>query len=244
MLKSYWKTDVGLTRTVNEDRVTVSTITESCTVAIVADGMGGHQAGDIASQSTIEFVMDSLKTALMNTPADEREMVVREIIHQANAQIFEIASSKEHYRGMGTTLTLAIADEEQLLIAHVGDSRAYLCTHNHCKQLTEDHTLVNELLKSGQISEEEAVIHPRRHVLLRALGTEPWIQFDIETLSWTKGDMLLICSDGLSNLVSTAEISKALRSKNHLENKVDQLVSIALDAGGDDNISVALLLNE
>ncbi|WP_199617844.1 Stp1/IreP family PP2C-type Ser/Thr phosphatase [Paenibacillus alkalitolerans] len=244
MLKSAQKSDVGLGRSVNEDRAVVKADVGGWTLAIVADGMGGHQAGDTASQLTVELVQDELQRLDGGTAAGDWAECLKTAIRKANAKVYEIASKKEHYHGMGTTLTVALADSEQLLIGHIGDSRAYLINRVTVTQLTEDHTLVNELVKSGQITAEEALIHPRRNVVTRALGTDSDVEIDISKVSWTAGDTLLLCSDGLSNTVGYAEMLETLNSDAPLDEKAERLVARALDAGGDDNITVVLLSNE
>jgi len=243
MLKTAYKTDVGRVRSVNEDRVVVRDGVAGGMLAIIADGMGGHQAGDTASQITIELVERSLLRIEGELDDAEREARLVDAIREANAKVFEVASGKEHYRGMGTTVTAALADASRVLIGHIGDSRAYYINHHRFAQVTEDHTLVNELVKSGQLTPDEAAVHPRRHVITRALGTEADVDVDLAYVPWSPGDMLLLCSDGLSNLVPDAELSRTLRGEGTLDEKVERLVDYALNAGGDDNISVVLIEN-
>lgn len=244
MLKAAYKTDVGRVRSVNEDRVVVRDGVAGGLLAVVADGMGGHQAGDTASQITVELVEDSLRRFEGAVAKEEREARLVDAIRSANAKIFEIASGKEHYRGMGTTVTAAIADASTVLIGHIGDSRAYFISHDIIQQVTEDHTLVNELVKTGQLTPDEAAVHPRRNVITRALGTEADVEVDTARLAWSPGDMLLLCSDGLTNLVPIEELTRLIRSEGTLDEKAERLVTYALDAGGDDNITVVLVANE
>jgi serine/threonine protein phosphatase PrpC len=243
MLKTAYKTDVGRVRSVNEDRVVVKDGVAGGTLAIVADGMGGHQAGDTASQITIELVESSLRSAGGELDDEARKSRLVEAIRQANAKVFEVASGKDHYRGMGTTITAALADASRVLIGHIGDSRAYYINHESFAQLTEDHTLVNELVKTGQLTPDEAAVHPRRNVITRALGTEADVDVDLAYVKWAPGDMLLLCSDGLTNMVPESELTRTVRGEGTLAEKVDRLVEYALDAGGDDNISVVLIHN-
>lgn len=244
MLRTAYKSDVGRVRTVNEDRVVVKDGVAGGLLAIVADGMGGHQAGDTASQITIEMVEDSLRSAAGRLGEEEREALLVEAIRAANAKVFEIASGREHYRGMGTTVTVALADESSVLIGHIGDSRAYYINHEQFTQLTEDHTLVNELVKTGQLTPDEAAVHPRRNVVTRALGTEAEVDVDVTKRSWSPGDLLMLCSDGLTNKVPPEVLMRLLRSEDSLEEKSEKLVEYALEAGGDDNITVVLIANE
>lgn len=244
MLKAAFKSDVGLVRTVNEDRVVVKNGVAGGSFAIVADGMGGHQAGDTASQITIELVEEALQQAAGGLSDAESEAYLIEAIRQANAKVYEIASVKEHYRGMGTTVTAALANDSRVIIGHIGDSRAYYINHEQFMQITEDHTLVNELVKTGQLTPGEAAVHPRRNVITRALGTDADVDVDLARLPWKSGDVILLCSDGLSNLVPEEELARIVRGEGSLIEKVDRLVEYALQAGGDDNITVVLLSNE
>ncbi|MFS1513270.1 Stp1/IreP family PP2C-type Ser/Thr phosphatase [Chengkuizengella sp. SCS-71B] len=243
-MKSTNKTDVGRTRAVNEDRAAVQTELNGFTLAIVADGMGGHQAGDIASQITIETIQESLQSLEADMTVEECELSIREAIYLANAKIYQLASENEKYKGMGTTVVVALATDELILIAHIGDSRAYKYTEEAIIQLTEDHSLVNELLKSGQISPEEAEQHPRRNLLTRALGTEEYVNIEIHRHEWLQHDLLMLCSDGLSSLVNQQDMVHILMKEQNIEVTANELIQHALEAGGDDNITVVLLVNE
>ncbi|WP_166238106.1 Stp1/IreP family PP2C-type Ser/Thr phosphatase [Paenibacillus turpanensis] len=236
------RTDIGKIRQVNEDRCVLIPGLNGYTLAVVADGMGGHQAGDTASQLTIETIQAEL-TETVHADMDEEELkeAIRSAILRANDAVFQAASEKEHYHGMGTTVVVALADEQRIFLGHIGDSRAYLIGDEGIKQLTEDHTLVNELLKNGQISKEEAHMHPRRNVLTRALGTEQHVDVDSTELPWKPQDQLLLCTDGLTNQVGEEQMLAILQSGSSAEEKVEQLVVHALEAGGDDNITVVLL---
>jgi serine/threonine protein phosphatase PrpC len=237
------KTDIGKIRTVNEDRSVNQEDVGGYSLAIVADGMGGHQAGDTASQIAIETIQQQLQHIHNRMSIDEIRFAVRKAIEFANETIFAFAAEREHYHGMGTTVVVTAATERQVVIGHIGDSRAYYIHNGSIRQLTEDHSLVNELVKSGQISREEASQHPRRNVLTRALGTEPGIEVDVMVMDWHAGDMLLLCSDGLSSLVGTDVLLEVAAGEGDLDEKVDLLVQSALNAGGDDNITVTLVWN-
>ncbi|MDB5053758.1 MAG: prpC [Bacilli bacterium] len=238
------KTDIGRIRVVNEDRSIVQQDLNGFALAIVADGMGGHQAGDIASQMAIEVIQEQLQAVHIAMTLDECKAIVRESIEKANQTIFEFASSGEQYHGMGTTVVVLLATDEVLVIGHIGDSRAYLATSEQMVQLTEDHSLVFELLRSGQITEEEASQHPRRNVLTRALGTDSKVEAEVGHFTWQPGDLVLMCSDGLSGQLDNMAILNILQTGSDLQWKVDLLVKEALQAGGDDNITVVLLANE
>lgn len=243
MLRLAYQSDIGRVRMVNEDRAIVQEDLNGWTLAIVADGMGGHQAGDIASTMAVELIQEGLQSVDPDISGEERQRQLRKVIEIANEKIFEFASQRENYHGMGTTVVTVLAKDDCAVVAHIGDSRAYRIRGNHIEQLTEDHSLVNELVRSGQISREDANHHPRRNVLTRALGTEPAIEVDVQEILWQQGDLLLLCSDGLSNLVEKDRLLQTVTGEGELESKVQQLIQEALDAGGDDNITVVLLAN-
>ncbi len=243
-MKIAHKTDIGKIRQVNEDRCAIVPNLNGYTLAIVADGMGGHQAGDTASQLTIEMIQQELSSSIHTGMSDQECLDALEAaIRKANEVVFDAASRKEHYHGMGTTVVAALVDGQRIRLGHIGDSRAYLIDNGRLRQLTEDHTLVNELVKNGQITPDEAASHPRRNVLTRALGTEQHSEVDLTVLDWHSDQQLLLCSDGLNSIVPESAMATVLGSEAPAEDKVSQLVNLALDAGGDDNITVVLLHN-
>lgn len=244
-MKTANRTDIGRIRTINEDRALVQPDLNGFALAIVADGMGGHKAGDIASSMAIELIESQLQTIHTGMTVEQFERTIKQAVVYANDKVYEFASRQDKFHGMGTTVVVALATREMIMLAHIGDSRAYLAHKQNIRQLTEDHSLVNELIKSGQISSEEAIRHPRRNVLTRALGTEPNVDVDFNQWLWQKGDILLLCTDGLSGLVFPDTMSTILQNKQlSLQQKADGLVERALQAGGDDNVTVALLANE
>ncbi|SDD98360.1 Serine/threonine protein phosphatase PrpC [Paenibacillus sp. UNCCL117] len=243
MLKVAYLSDVGLVRAVNEDSAFVQEQGDGWSLAIVADGMGGHQAGDVASRMAIEWIPRGLQSLEAHLTGEQRGERLRAAIEAANGKIFEFASERENYHGMGTTVVAVLASRHHAVIGHIGDSRAYRIRGEQIELLTEDHSLVNELVKNGQITREEAEHHPRRNVLTRALGTESTIEVDVQEILWQPGDVLLLCSDGLSNLVERQLMLKAVRTDSPLEDKVRLLVEEALSAGGDDNVTVILIEN-
>lgn len=237
------KTDIGRIRTLNEDRVLIQNELNGFTLAIVADGMGGHQAGDIASQMAIETIQEQLQKLLYaDMSVEQCETALKDAIYKANEEVFHRASTKLEYQGMGTTVVLAAATEEMVMLANIGDSRAYIITDQSITQITEDHSLVTELVKRGQISAEEAHVHPRRNVLTRALGTEQDVMVDLYQIQWNDGDTILLCSDGLSGLLDDEQIMAILGEEQDIQMKTDRLIASALEAGGEDNITVAMLL--
>ncbi|WP_397326775.1 Stp1/IreP family PP2C-type Ser/Thr phosphatase [Paenibacillus sabuli] len=240
-----YRSDVGRVRTVNEDRAWASLAEDGGAVAIVADGMGGHQAGDVASELAVEAFRESLASFGGKVSPDEAKARLAEALKRANGIVYDMASQNEQYHSMGTTVVAVLQQRNYAVVGHIGDSRAYLIEGGQIRQLTEDHTLVGELARSGQITPEEAAVHPRRNVLTRALGTDPQVEADVQEIAWQPGCMLLLCSDGLSNMVSDQEIVQTLEASDlDLDAKAEQLVELALQAGGDDNITVVLLLGD
>ncbi|UOQ47921.1 Stp1/IreP family PP2C-type Ser/Thr phosphatase [Gracilibacillus caseinilyticus] len=236
-MKYVYQSDKGKIRQLNEDAVTVIPRKEAL-LAVVADGMGGHQAGDIASKLTIE------QLEKLWTNADVHELDFKKwlasSIKEVNNLVYQKAQSDSSYQGMGTTVVAAVCTEKDLIIGHIGDSRAYLISKAEWKQVTEDHSLVGELVRSGQLSKEDAQLHPKRNVILKALGTEPDLEPDIFHSDWEGFDRLLICSDGLTNKVSDQELHDVICDTS-LDNLGQTLVDLANERGGEDNITLAIV---
>jgi protein phosphatase len=219
--------DTGRRRRRNEDNYVVAP-----PLFAVADGMGGAQAGEVASQLAASALEAGDLDGLEGTKR------IDALIQEANRRIFDRASSDPSASGMGTTMTVALVEGMTVAIGHVGDSRAYLVRGEQMEQLTEDHSLVNELLKSGKLSEEEAQIHPQRSVITRAVGTDPDVDVDGFTIEAEEGDVFLICSDGLTDMVEDEEILEVVhRNRDDLDKAVKALVSAANRVGGEDNIT-------
>jgi serine/threonine protein phosphatase PrpC len=223
------RTDVGLQRRGNEDS---SYAHEP--VFVVADGMGGARAGEVASQ----MVVDAFSSGLPEdgTPEERLSMVVQ----RANREIHERSHKEAERAGMGTTVTAAYLDQDTLALAHVGDSRAYLLRDGELSRLTEDHSLVEELLRGGKLTEEEALEHPQRSVITRALGIEPIVEIDTWTYPLRPADIVLICSDGLTSMIPEQQIRDAITQSRTLAEAADRLITEANGAGGRDNITVVL----
>ncbi|REK76395.1 Stp1/IreP family PP2C-type Ser/Thr phosphatase [Paenibacillus paeoniae] len=238
------RSNVGRVRHVNEDQSWIGQLDNGVTLAIVADGMGGHQAGDVASEMAVSAFRSLMEQRAAKPDLTEQEgkMLIRQAISEANETIYAMAASNEQYHNMGTTIVAALIHSNSAVIGHVGDSRAYRVTKESIQLLTMDHSLVNELVKSGQLTDEEAANHPRRNVLTRAIGTDPQVEIDVQSLAWSPEDVLLLCSDGLTNMVSEQEMHAVVAGEeNGLEGKADHLIGLALEAGGDDNVTVVLL---
>jgi len=245
-LRTANRSDIGRIRLVNEDRAWAKAYGDGKVLAIVADGMGGHQAGDVASQLAVDTFREALKELPVELAPEQAKTLLRQAILEANQVVFELASHNDHYHNMGTTVVAALLTPEGFgVVAHIGDSRAYMLREGEIRQLTEDHTLVNELAKSGQISAEEAANHPRRNVLTRALGTDAQVEVDVKGFAWKPGDALLLCSDGLYSMVRDEDLAETMQTEGlGLESKADRLIELALEAGGDDNVTVLLIDSE
>jgi protein phosphatase len=219
--------DTGRRRRRNEDNYVVAP-----PLFAVADGMGGAQAGEVASQLAASALEAGDSDGLEGTQK------IDALIQEANRRIFDRASTDPTASGMGTTMTVALVEGMTVAIGHVGDSRAYLVRGEQMEQLTEDHSLVNELMKSGKLSEEEAQVHPQRSVITRAVGTDPDVDVDGFTIEAEEGDVILICSDGLTDMVGDEEILEVLHAnRDDLEKAVKVLVAAANRGGGEDNIT-------
>lgn len=242
MIRTVHASDIGRVRTVNEDSVWIGATRHGYTLGIIADGMGGHLAGDTASRLALETMRNSLDGLGPDLSEEELREALAAAITKANDRVHSEASRDEKYHNMGTTVVSVLLKGSSGHIGHIGDSRAYLIKDGAATLLTEDHTLVNELFKNGQISLEELGSHPRRNVLIRALGTDAEVTADLTPVNLASGEVLLLCSDGLSNFVSEEHMGKVAGIHEiPLEERADRLLQLALLAGGGDNISVAML---
>ena len=222
-----FRSDTGRQRTANEDSLYVR-----APLFAVADGMGGAQAGEVASRIAAEAFEPAERSD------ESPEVYLRTIAETANARIHTLAQEDESHSGMGTTLTAAMVEGDEVSIAHVGDSRAYLFRDGQLRMLTSDHSLVEELRRQGRLTDEQAEDHPQRSIITRALGPEDEVEVDTLTISARPGDQFLICSDGLTTMVKDAQIAEVLATAPTLDDAVSRLVREANDAGGRDNITV------
>ena len=223
------KTDTGRQRRDNEDKAFVR-----APVFVVADGMGGAQAGEVASQIAVE----TFEQGLPDGGSPEERLAER--VREANRQIYERSRTEQERAGMGTTLTAAYVDDAHLAIAHVGDSRAYMFRDGSLIRLTQDHSLVEELVRQQKLTPEQAAEHPQRSIITRALGPEPEVDVDTWSYPAHSGDVLLLCSDGLTSMVSEERIAEILAASDSLERAAETLIAEANAAGGRDNITVVL----
>lgn len=230
------KSSIGLIRKQNEDSFCIN---EDINLIAVADGMGGHRAGEVASSMAVKSFEDYLlehRGALTDNPQDTMQKAMQE----ANRIIYETARKNSSQKGMGTTLTAAVFKGSNLFLAHVGDSRAYLIHNDNIKQITQDHSLVNEMVKNGSLTEEEASHHPQKNILTRALGTSPNVIIDLMQIKIKEEDLVILCSDGLTNLVSCDEIREFSRQESDMDRFVEILVDKAIERGGFDNVTVVV----
>ncbi len=242
------KMDIGKKRSRNEDAFFVSTQAYGPlpNIYIVADGMGGHKGGAYASKAAIDFLRDFLQDhqeMSIESPDDMALFLKRSMMH-ANYQLFKKSKTDSAFQGMGTTLTICTVQDHTLYAAHVGDSRLYTVSHDTINQITNDHSLVQEMIAKGYISDEEASDHPQRHIITRAVGTYEKIQVDTYTLDLEDVEYIFLCTDGITTMLSDEEIHTIITSHETLETKVDQLIKQANDRGGKDNITVILSIDD
>jgi serine/threonine protein phosphatase PrpC len=228
--EQYAGTDTGRQRRANED-----SLLARAPLFVVADGMGGAQAGEVASRLAVESFQGGLHNA------SEPESALATLARDANSRIHELSHSHAEQAGMGTTLTAVYVGERDVSIAHVGDSRAYRFRDGELLRLTDDHSLVDELLRQGRLTPEEAVEHPQRSVITRALGPEGAVEVDTRSYSARDGDVYLLCSDGLTTMVAEDRLAELLAAHESLRDKGEALITAANEAGGRDNITVVLL---
>ena len=223
------RSDVGRQRSANEDSLVLQP-----PFFAVADGMGGAKAGEVASA----IAADTFEGAA--EAGENAEAQLSRLLREANRRIYDLAVSDESRRGMGTTLTAAKVHDDEISLGHVGDSRAYRLRGDELQQITRDHSLVAELQRSGQITPEAAEHHPQRSIITRALGPEPDVEVDTYTVAGREGDVFLLCSDGLTSMISDDEVSAILRGSSDLDEAAQSLIRAANQSGGKDNITVVL----
>ena len=234
-MKTFSKTDIGMVREVNQDYVfvTETPIGNLPNLLVVADGMGGHRAGEYASRLAVEVLKQELEGSTEESP----EAVMRNAITRANERVLEVARQDAKLSGMGTTLVAATVIDRTLYFANVGDSRLYLLSDD-IKQLSKDHSLVQEMVRLGGINQEEAKSHPDKNIITRAIGAKDELDIDFYEYRLKKNDMILMCTDGLSNMVEDEEMLHIVKCSRDVVEAVEQLIERAKDNGGNDNIGV------
>ena len=243
MIYSYI-TDPGKVRERNEDSVNIVENTSGEVLMAVADGMGGHKDGEVASSIALNHIATRFKGTSSIGNKDDAISWMQEIVKEANALIYKYVSEHKESTGMGTTMVLAILTNDFLLMGNIGDSSGYVIKNKKLHKVTVDHTLVNLLVKSGELSEKDAKNHPKKNVLMRALGASPDVEMDIFNVELGI-EGILLCSDGLTNMLDDDTIMKVINNKDlNIDEKLDKLIFKANNRGGSDNISIAYLIKE
>lgn len=238
MIKTFSLTDIGKKRKLNQDFVYTSErpVGNLPNVFIVADGMGGHKAGDIASRCTVETIVEEIGKCQETDPV----RILRMAIEKANEKVRLLASKDENFAGMGTTVVVATCKGRELLVANVGDSRLYV-VGRQIRQITRDHSLVEEMVRLGGIDRETARNHPDKNIITRAIGATPSVDVDFFHVELQEDELILMCSDGLTNMLEDEEIRMILHGQRDIVEKAEELVKAANNNGGKDNIAVILI---
>lgn len=239
-MQIYAEMDTGMVRSTNQDAYFAEMLCDNTAFAVVCDGMGGANAGNIASEKAVTVISEYVKKSFRPdmSPGDIAKMLQR-AVSSANIEIYDLAVKNAELAGMGTTVVTAVTNGEFAVIVHVGDSRAYLMGENF-EQLTRDHSVVQSLLESGKLTPEEAKVHPRKNVITRALGVEETVISDCSERTLKKGEYLLLCTDGLTNFVESREILEIFKNTK-IADVAGRLISLANQNGGGDNITAVII---
>ncbi len=239
-MRIFAKTDIGKLRTVNQDAYAAKILSDGAAFAVVCDGMGGANAGDIASKTAVEIISQYVVSSYVPTmDADDILKLVENAITSANIEIYDMSKKDERLSGMGTTALVAIVKQNQAYICNIGDSRAYIIGDS-LKQITRDHSVVQNLVESGKLSPEEARVHPKKNVITRALGVEDNVLTDVYSIDFSDKDIILLCTDGLSNYVESKKIFETVKN-SALDKITELLICEANNGGGRDNITAAVI---
>ena len=235
-------TDKGRVRPTNQDIYQIEAREENQTaLLVVCDGMGGANAGNVASRFAAQVFTESIKAELTRPlDAKERQELMAHALEEATQTVFSLAGRQPEFRGMGTTLVAALVQGGEATVLNVGDSRAYLFDGENLRQLTEDHSYVEEMRRQGRITAEVARTHPQKNLITRAVGVEPAVEGDLFEVALRKNEVLLLCSDGLSGMAEDQQIAAAIKNAKTLALAGDALLNLAMEGGGRDNITVAL----
>ena len=241
-MECFGLTDKGRVRPTNQDIYQIEAREENQTaLLVVCDGMGGANAGNVASRFAAQVFTESIKAELTRPlDAKERQELMAHALEEANQTVFSLAGRQPEFRGMGTTLVAALVQGGEATVLNVGDSRAYLFDGENLRQLTEDHSYVEEMRRQGRITAEVARTHPQKNLITRAVGVEPAVEGDLFEVALRKNEVLLLCSDGLSGMAEDQQIAAAIKNAKTLALAGDALLNLALEGGGRDNITVAL----
>lgn len=239
-MQIFSKIDIGNKRNTNQDACFVGTLSDGSVIAVVCDGMGGANGGDIASNTAVESVSGYISAAYNSKQSNSAVIdLLKNAISSANIEVYDLACSKEELKGMGTTVVAAVIRENIALICNVGDSRAYIVGETLI-QVTRDHSVVQSLIESGKLTPDEARVHPKKNVITRALGVEENVIPDVYEVDFGKNSKLLLCTDGLSNFVKSEDILSAFEN-NDIKDVADILIDKANECGGGDNITAVVV---
>jgi len=231
--------DIGNVRKINEDSIGFHEDSNK-KLYVIADGMGGHNAGEIASKIAVENTIEYVFSSKINEQVD---ILLKQAIEASNNKIYEVSNTDLALKGMGTTITACLVTGNKMVVANVGDSRCYVIENESFHQITSDHSLVQQLLDNGSITEEEAAIHPNKNVITRALGTAPKVEIDTFSIDLSSISKIMLCTDGLTNSLSKEEIYEII-TKNDCESSCSKLIELSKERGGRDNISVIIFEGE
>ena len=239
MVEVFGLSDVGCIRELNEDCYCICGFGDNSErgFCILADGMGGHNAGEVARQNAVKLIAEEMNR-LLESGEKEIPGQLSRAVSAANTGVYTMASENPIHRGMGTTVVTAFIDDGTAYVANVGDSRAYAVRDDEIVQITTDHSVVSELVMRGTITKEEARLHPQKNIITRAVGTDKSVRTDIFEYNYSPGDVMIICSDGLSTMLDDNRILEIIKSKKTSEDTVNSLIAAAKDEGGLDNITV------
>ncbi|HIV68047.1 MAG TPA: Stp1/IreP family PP2C-type Ser/Thr phosphatase [Candidatus Butyricicoccus stercorigallinarum] len=240
-MNAFGKTDTGLVRSSNQDTFRIDIADNGLGFLVLCDGMGGARAGNIASERAAERFMEQVRAAdPEQTDTEALFQLAQQAVTAANAEVYELSQSAPAYNGMGTTLVGCICTGDRVVLANVGDSRAYVIDGEKIAQMTEDHSLVAEMVRAGRLTSEEAKHYPGRNLITRAVGVDGEVEADYYEITLHDGQTLLLCSDGLCGLVTDLEIAAAVAQSASQEEACGRLIQLACSAGGSDNITVVL----
>ena len=243
MIIAYAKSDIGKVREMNQDAYYISDSLSEVKLYLLADGMGGYKGGEIASQLAVKKKKNYIENNFVETPKDRESLIqlVASSMEYANMVVYEKSKENKEFEGMGTTLEVCLIYNNKAYIGHIGDSRIYRIRKNFIRKLTQDHSYVQKLVKDGTITKEEAEVHPKKNMLLKALGCNAFVEPDVAVKGFLRDDIILMCSDGLTNMVKQQDIFEV--ASGNIEKAPIRLVDLANENGGLDNVTVVVIKN-